>query len=351
MSLSLILAPLLILGAPGDAKDRFVKWRTSAASLSFTQDITLSSTGQGSASLKASYRQSPGLKFRYDLTFQGYTVGQIQNGEVVMATNGRTKNYVKYYAINLLSGPSPSAPPFFNQAFPGVLTDRSSGPIKSNAWKVQGDSLSFYEESQIGKVTINLVVAADGSPKSYEIKVEGDVQYTAKSTFSNISTSAIPESTYSLQPPLGWVPQFIKEPARPWDIGSKPPTRIYRDGLKGSTFDLASASLAQGTVVCLTAADCHVSARLISRLDTLKAELAKRKLGLRVISLGPVKPSAWAGKVMWDQSGQVEKDLRPPSTPYFYTLDKKGIITSAWLGYVSGDEAKIAAILAEKSEP
>lgn len=350
MSLSLVLAPLLILGAPGDAKDRFIKWRSSATSLSFTQAVTISAPNVQTISIKASFKQSPGLKLRYDAYFQSGALGQIQNGTVVMATNSQTKTYAKYYGIPRISGPSPSAPAMLSHAFPGVLTDPTLAAIRSNSWKVKGDTLSMTEETEMGEVSIKINVAKDGSIKGYEISMEGERPYSAKSTFSNISTAPIPDSTYSLRPPLGWVPQFIKEPARPWDIGSKPTVRVYRDGLKGSTFDLLSSAQAQGSVVCLVAADCPVSARLISRLDSLKAELSKKKLGLRIISLGSQKPTAWSGKVFWDQSGAVEKDLAPPSTPYFYTFDKKGVITSAWLGFVSGEEAKIATILAAKSE-
>lgn len=348
MSLSLVLAPLLILGAPGDAKDRLIKWRASAPSLSFSQKVVITTPRQGPVSLAASYKQSPGLKLRYEVSLQGFTFGQIQNGETVLATDSQVKKYAKYYMINVLSGPSPSAPPFLSQAFPSLLSDINMNGIKVGPWKSQADSLTLEEESDIGKISIKVVVGPKGEPKSYDVKVEGESNYTASSTFSGFSTSAIPESTYSLQPPLGWVPQFLKERTRPWDIGSKPVTRVYKDGLKGSTFDLTSAALGQGTVVCLIAADCPVSGRLIARLAALKEELKKKQLGLRVVSLGSTKPTAWTGKVFWDQSGAVEKDLRPPSTPYFYTLDKRGIITSAWLGFVSGEEAKIAGILAEK---
>lgn len=349
MSLSLVLAPLLILGAPGDAKDRLIKWRAAAPSLSFNQTVVLGAPGRTPLTMKATYKQSPGLKLRYEVTAQGITFGQIQNGETVMATNSQARKYAKYYMINVLSGPSPAAPPELSQAFPNLFMDKDMRSVKGDAWKVSGEFLTFEEQSDAGKINIKLSVGPKGEPKSYEIKVEGETSYSATSTFSNFSTAAIAASAYSVQPPLGWVPTFLKEPARPWDIGSKPKIRVYRDGLKGSTFDLTSAAMAQGTVVCLIAADCPVSARLVARLDALKAALKKEQLGLRVISLGSTKPTAWAGKVFWDQSGAVEKDLTPPSTPYFYTLDKKGVITSAWLGYVSGEEAKIASLLAAKS--
>lgn len=349
MSLSLVLAPLLILGAPGDAKDRLIKWRAAAPSLSFNQTVVLNVPGRNPLTMKATYKQSPGLKLRYEVSAQGVTFGQIQNGETVMATDSQAKQYVKYYMINVLSGPSPAAAPVLSQAFPNLFMDKEMRSLKGTAWKVAGDSLTFEEQTDSGKINIKLSVGPKGEPKSYEIKVEGETSYSATSTFSNISYAPIADSNYSVQPPLGWVPKFLKEPARPWDIGTKPKIRVYRDGLKGSTFDLTSAAMAQGTVVCLIAADCPVSARLVARLDALKAALKKEQLGLRVISLGSTKPTAWAGKVFWDQSGAVEKDLTPPSTPYFYTLDKKGVITSAWLGYVSGNEAKIASQLAAKS--
>lgn len=349
MSLSLVLAPLLILGAPGDAKDRLIKWRAAAPSLSFNQTVVLNVPGRNPLTMKATYKQSPGLKLRYEVSAQGITFGQIQNGETVMATDSQAKKYVKYYMINVLSGPSPAAAPVLSQAFPNLFMEKDMRSLKGTAWKVAGESLTFEEESDAGKINIKLSIGPKGEPKSYEIKVEGETSYSATSTFSNISSAPIADSNYSLQPPLGWVPKFLKEPARPWDIGTKPKIRVYRDGLKGSTFDLTSAAMAQGTVVCLIAADCPVSARLVARLDALKAALKKEQLGLRVISLGSTKPTAWAGKVFWDQSGAVEKDLTPPSTPYFYTLDKKGVITSAWLGFVSGNEAKIASLLAAKS--
>lgn len=349
MSLSLVLAaPLLLLGAPGDAKDRLVKWRASANSLSFSQDVSLTVPGRAPLKLKGEYRQASGLKLKYEVALQGYTFGQVQNGETVLATNGQAKQYVKFYQITALSPPSPAAPSFFSQVFPNLFMDKNMSGVKAANWKSQGDVITFEEQGQTGKVSIKLTVGPEGEPKNYEIKVEGETNYTAVSTFSQFSKSAIPDAAFSVQPPLGWVPTYIKEPTRPWDVGSKPPTRVYRDGLKGSSFDLTSAAMSNGSVVCLVAADCPASARLISRLGALTAALKKEQLGLKVVSLGETKPTAWAGKVFWDQSGAVERDLRPSATPYFYTLDKQGVITSAWFGFVSGEEAKIASILAAK---
>jgi len=347
MFLSLLaFAPTAVLGAPS-VKDLAIRWRSTASHLSVsTSTMLLLDGAQSPLQLKGVFRQSPGLKQRYEVSYQGKSYGQVQSGQTVISWDGDSKQYATYNGVAQLGGPTPKAVTYVTFSFPALLVDRTLQGLKDPGWKVTGNELHRQDETQYGKFETRLTLGSQGEPLKLYVKVQGENSYESTTTFAGHSTKPIPDSVYSLRPFLGWTPMFVAEPNISLEVGAKAPLKKFRDGLSGRAFGLTDGAMGKGAALVFVDPDCPASARLMARLAPLREALKKKDLSLKVISVGPVKPAAWSGSVAWDQSGEIERAFSLASTPFFYSIDKKGVIAGAWLGFTAGEEAKIAGILA-----
>lgn len=343
---ALVIAPTALMGAQS-VKDLAIRWRSGAAHLSLATTSTLKLGGSTSpVQVTGTFKQSPGLRQRYEISYQGKSYGQVQNGTSVMSWNGDTKQYATYHGVDQLGGPTPLAPTLLNYSFPSALVDRTMRDLKDPAWKTKGSEMSRQGETQFGKYEYRLTFGPQGEPLKLFVKVEGEFSYEASTVFSSHSTQPVPEAVYSLRPFLGWTPLYVPEANMSLEVGSKAPSQKFRDGLTGRSFGLMDGALSKGAALAFVDPECPVSARLMARLNPLREALKKRGLSLKVISVGQSRPASWSGAVAWDQSGEVERALKLASTPCFFGIDKKGVLVGAWLGFAAGEESKIAGILA-----
>lgn len=342
---ALAIAPTALMGAQS-VKDLAIRWRSSASHLSVVTATSMKLGGSTTpVQITGTFKQSPGLKQRYEIFYQGRSYGQVQNGTTVMSWNGDTKQYASYNGVNQLGGPTPLAPTLLNYSFPAPLVDKTMRDLQDPAWKTKGNEMSRQGETQFGKYEYRLTFGPQGEPLRLFIKVEGEFSYESSTVFSAHSTQPIPDAVYSLRPFLGWTPLYVPEANISLEVGSKAPAKKFRDGMTGRSFGLMDGALSKGAALAFVDPDCPVSARLMARLAPLREALKKKGLSLKVISVGPVKPVAWSASVAWDQSGEIERSFSLASTPFLCSVDKKGVLAGAWLGFAAGEEAKIAGIL------
>lgn len=342
---ALVIAPTALMGAQS-VKDLAIRWRSGASHLSLATATSMKLGGSTTpVQVTGAFKQSPGLKQRYEIFYQGRSYGQVQSGTNVMSWDGETKKYATYTGVNRLGGPTPLAPTLLNYSFPTALMDRTMQDLKDPAWKTKGSEMSRQGETQFGRFEYRLTFGPQGEPLKLFVKVEGEFSYEASTVFSAHSTQPVPDGVYSLRPFLGWTPLYVPEANFSLEAGSKAPAKRFKDGLTGRSFGLMDGALGKGAALVFVDPECPVSVRLMARLAPLREALKKKGLSLKVISVGPVRPSAWAASVAWDQSGEIERAFSLASTPFLCSIDKKGVVAGAWLGFSAGEEAKIAGIL------
>jgi hypothetical protein len=161
---------------------------------------------------------------------------------------------------------------------------------------------------------------------------------------------------YALSLPLGYVPFSIPQPkTRIVATGDQAPFGSWLDVRRNSKVD--TARLARGVPIALVFTDpeCSICAKIEPYLAGLRRQLKAKGCALVEVSLGTKKPNT-QGKdkdrtVFWDSDGAIERDYGTPGTPFFFVVDKDGVLVRGFQGYTKELEATITKTLLSAFDP
>ncbi len=153
--------------------------------------------------------------------------------------------------------------------------------------------------------------------------------------------------------PLGYVPYSIPLPrTRPVQTGEKAPLGSWLDVRRGSKVNVASN---KPVAIVFTDPDCLVCAKIEPFLASLRQQLKAKGCSLVEVSLGTKRPNTDRKDkdrtVVWDSDGAIEAKFGTIGTPFFFVVDKEGMLVRGFQGYTKELEPKISQTLLSAFDP
>lgn len=331
-----MLTPLIALAVlhwpQGDAREvlgrfeSFMKARPTMTATMSVRSRTAPVEGRASYSIKRPRVQEYQLKGGvFDYLFA-------QNTEGVLEMSRDQRTYVIFPGIVGLEPPPLEVSEVADAVFPFALLAGSVArtlPAETQySWAGKDDGadrvnirLADPRMSLEGSVWI----APDGALRKYELTTSGadGVRHALLDEFSFSST---PPSltTFAAAIPDGFVPDRLPNPPYPLEIGRKLPSVSWTDGRTGKP-----ATTTKGKWVLLALDDAPPSAALRKTLDKAVGLLRSRRGTTVEIRLGTERPPQGG----WDKSGQLERSIGVPGTPFWVLVKPDGTIGMLWYGF------------------
>lgn len=304
--------------------------------------------------------QLRGTAQEYTATHQGATETLYQDGADIEHRFVTQRAYVEHTGAAGLVGPPPEAGaaalaayPFFLRPMPWANYANQDGWKRAGTETVGGVPCDVATASNLPEAGGGQVVVGHLEFKAWVDPAGRLVRWETASVergnrtanvfhFSRMERTGWKGSGLSL-PPEGFVPMNAPKRGEGVELGTAPDLGEWLPVDGGKAVDTAALRGKRGLVVLVVAPGCEPS-RSGAKLWAQVEERAKAVGAAFVeLSLGPEEPgpAVTRARRFWDRSGDLERRLSPPGTPFVLRLDGKGVAVRQWYGYRPGEEAAV----------
>lgn len=335
---------LLSISQTNEVLQRFENYMKEAKTLSVSLKLHVAGQkpdGAGAYVFERPLRQS----FRMRMSGSDYVWNQTERG--ILEIEHSRHMYHDYPALNGFSLPNSSMSTLPQYGFPiafpaGTLRSLIPGGAEYGVATPKPDveegasaiSSTFFN----GQTTIEVFVqvAKDGRLLSVTTGPKGYIEQMGitLSADNYVRNAPPPAGVFSLELPIGYVPEVLPVPADPVNVGMSAPLKGLKS-LPGGSADLAAATKGKSALIVVAGNDCEPSVALLKTLSGWKARLKAKGAEVAVVWTGKTRaPSSPTGfREFVGPKGGVMASFGVPATPFWLAVDKNAKITQVWVGF------------------